>query len=72
MALFKYFSPVSATDKPELPDPKGSLSSEIPSSAIASANVEVRKVIDDGTDGRDGKHSQQFLFSFQNFYCDKT
>ena len=52
MALFKYFSLVSATDK--LPDPKGSLSSEIPSSAIASANVEVRKVIDDGTDG---KHS---------------
>ena len=56
MALFKYFSPVSATDK--LPYPKGSLSSEIPSSAIVSANVEVRKAIDDGTDGRDGKYSR--------------
>ena len=55
MALFKYVSPVTATDR--LPDPKGSLLSEIPASTIASANVEVRKAIDEGTDGRDGKHS---------------
>ena len=56
MALFKYFSPVSTAE--ELPDPKGSLSNEISSLAITSANVEVRKAIDDGTDGQDGKHSR--------------
>ena len=40
MALFRYFQPVSG-----LPDPKGSLSSAMPSQAIAQANREVQDVI---------------------------
>ena len=56
MALFKYFSPtVCNYCKDQLPDPKGFLSSKLPSSAIASANVEVKKVLDDEKGGLNGR-----------------
>ena len=41
----KYFKLAKPTDD-HLPDPEGILSSKLPSSAIASANSEVRSVID--------------------------
>ena len=47
MALFEYFSPAVGKDK-LLPDPNGLLSGELVSSAIASANAEVKKVLEDG------------------------
>ena len=40
MALYRYFC--SANDDRKLPDPRGPLSKTIPSSAIASANFEIK------------------------------
>ena len=41
MSIRKFFKPVDG-----LPDPRGSLSSSMPSAAIASANREVEKVVE--------------------------
>ena len=43
MALYKYFTPTSTS---KLPDPKGPLSKEVPSSTISTINTEVKKVIE--------------------------
>ena len=55
MLIRRYFKP-----KDSLPDPKGSLSSQIPSQAIALANKEVEKIINKkgGTKKR-GKEAQR-------------
>ena len=45
MSILKYFKLAKPADD-HLPDPEGTLSSKLPSSAIASANSEVRSVID--------------------------
>ena len=45
MVLLKYFA--RKTDVPVLPDPDGPLSSRVPSSAISSANKEVKCVLKD-------------------------
>ena len=42
MALFKYFA-----IKDKLLNPNGPLSGSIPSSSIAAANAQVRKIVDD-------------------------
>ena len=45
MSILKYFK-LTKPANDHLPDPEGTLSSRLPSSAIASANSEVRSVID--------------------------
>ena len=45
MSILKYLKLVKLADD-HLPDPEEILSSKLPSSAIASANLEVRSVID--------------------------
>ena len=42
MTLYKYFA-----IKDKLPSPNGPLSVSVPSSSVAAANAEVRKIIDD-------------------------
>ena len=42
MTLYKYFA-----IKDKLPSPNGPLSLSVPSSSIAAANAEVRKIVDD-------------------------
>ena len=44
MSILKYFKLAKPTDD-HLLDPEGTLSSKLPSPAIASANLEVRSVI---------------------------
>ena len=44
-SILKYFK-LAKPANDHLPDPEGTLSSKLPSSAIASANLEVRSVID--------------------------
>ena len=45
MSILKYFKLAKSTDD-RLLDPEGTLSSKFPSSAIASANLEICSVID--------------------------
>ena len=45
MSILKYFKLAKPADD-HFPDPEGTLSSKLPSLAIASANLEVRSVID--------------------------
>ena len=52
MALYRYFC--SANDDRKLPDPRGPLSKTIPSSAIASANSEIKAL----TQSEDRKRGQ--------------
>ena len=47
MALLRYFKPVAQTVD-GLPDPRGPLSAQIPSSAIAEANRAIRNTISEG------------------------
>ena len=54
MALLKYLKPCS---KDGLPDPKGSLSTVIPSRAITRANQEVQQAIADRSDEQNVEQS---------------
>ena len=47
MSIFKYFRPTK--EKLELPDPNGSLSGSMPSSAVSSANAKVKDVLEKQT-----------------------
>ena len=58
MLILSYFKP-----KDGLPDPKGSLSSILPSQAIALANKEVEKVI---SEKGDTKNDNSFLTVTEN------
>ena len=51
MALLRYFK--ASGDTAKLPDPRGPLSTKVPSSAIESANAEVKRVIETGESGAD-------------------
>ena len=53
MALLRYLKPVDG-----LPDPRGSLSSSIPTQAIAEANKEVQKAILSEAGGKRGAYQQ--------------
>ena len=43
MSILKYFCPTK--EKLELPDPNGSLSGSVPSSAVSSVNAKVKDVL---------------------------
>jgi len=53
MALWKYLK--QNANKDGLPDPRGSLSVEVPSQAIKQANREVRLLMGDQQKGQNGK-----------------
>ena len=53
MALWKYLK--RNANKDGLPDPRGSLSAEVPSQAIEQANREVRLLMGDQQKGQNGK-----------------
>ena len=53
MALLRYLKPVDG-----LPDPRGSLSSSIPTQAIAEANKEVQKAILSEAGGKRGAYQK--------------
>ena len=58
MSLLQYFSCVSKPDGVSLPSPLGSLSLSIPTAAVASANAEVRHVMEAaGTNQRKGPYN---------------
>ena len=59
MSLLRYFKSSSDT---KLPDPRGPLSTTVPSSSIAAANAEVKRVIEteENSDGRKRGHYEKF------------
>ena len=60
MSLLQYFSRVSKPDGVSLPSPLGFLSLSIPTAAIASANAEVRHVMEAaGTNQRKGPYNHR-------------
>ena len=56
MALLRFFK--VSSDAAKLPDPRGPLSTKVPSSSIGSANAEVKRVIEES--GADRGHYEKF------------
>ena len=53
MSILKYFKRIDKAESSNvLPDPEGPLSTTVPSEAIATANEEVRDVLDKSCDGK--------------------
>ena len=62
MSLLQYFERADV-----LPDPRGTLSTSLPPRAIARANAEVRRSLDEGNSMKYGTLVQFLHFSTRNF-----